>query len=668
MGLSLVDTFFDNILLSHEILHHISNKRFGKRGLSAVKVDMSKAYDRLDWNFIKCTLLSMKFPSKFVDLIMNCVTTVSYEVLINGSSGKSFRPKAGIRQGDPLSSYLFALCTEVLSQLLCDAQDKKLIKGIRISREAPPISHLLFADDSIFFMDARASDCGALMVFLNQYGDAPGQRINEAKTTITTSPNCTLRNYRDCLKILKAPGNKGMGKYLGLPTDFGASKKEIFAMVIDKVRSRIQSWNNNYLSSAGRLTLINSVLSSLSVFSLSVFKMPVSVSSKINSLLSQFWRGGTIMKRSLHWCSNLFISASKSGGGLSIRNIGCLNQSLLAEIGWKILVNPTSLISKVLGPKFKLSPDTIFSSSFATTGTRSWGERGIRWGIQLLRENLAWQVGFPSLLDVWKDKWIYGLSLGQLLGLSDHEINEKPSLNVCQLQTAIGDWDVDAVFSICGNIMAPYILALPLAAEDFDDSLYWTLIKTDKWKTFLWKLLSNSLPIGTEASKRNLPWSYQCKLAASFDNHLESLEHLFRDRSITSHIRRVPIRHSHSNGAIFLFNHGASAGWLFQDSHGVVFHTGQFRFWPGSALQAEATTFFHALRDATNRGFWHIDAQTDCLRLVLHLADCTEVQQELKTLLRSIFHVLASCHCCSISHCPRILNRTAHRLATSAMR
>ncbi|XP_074306215.1 uncharacterized protein LOC141641454 [Silene latifolia] len=715
----------DNILLSHELLHHISHKRVGKRGLLAVKVDMSKAYDRLDWNFIKCTLLSMKFPSKFVDLVMNCVTTVSYEVLINGSSGKSFRPKAGIRQGDPLSSYLFALCTEVLSQLLCAAQDKNQIKGIRVSREAPPISHLLFADDSIFFMDARASECEALMTLLSQYGDASGQRINEAKTTITTSPNCTLRSYRDCLKILKAPGHK--------------------------------------------------------------------------VLVGRFYYA-----ENLHWCSNLVINASKSDGGLGIRNIGCLNQSLLAKIGWKILTAPTSLISKVLGPKFKISPDTIFSSNFVTAGNRSWGERGICWGIQLLRRSLAWQVGFPSLLDVWKDKWIYGLSLGQLLGLSDPEIAAKPPLTVCQLQTAEGIWDVDAVSSICGNILAPYILALPLAAEDFDDNLYWSLSKTGqysvksgyamafsvlwsnkatdadfkrmdtsvktfckkrlwnlpiqgKWKTFLWKLLSNSLPIGIEASKRSLPWNYYCKLCASFDTQLESLDHLFRDCLISSHIwAGSPLGIRSSNGKniyiqswvinwisflykddsfdscilfistlwriwclrndtvfrsdsvmglsshikilttdainqsyvaqlrlpsssvsiagdfsvmesiknhlpVFIINDclcsnnirllcdaswhtdfTASAGWIFKDLNGVILHTGQSRFWASSTLQAEGTALLHALRDAARRGFWHISAHSDCLPLVLILAACTEVQQDLKALCHSIFRVLVS--------------------------
>ncbi|XP_074265128.1 uncharacterized protein LOC141587553 [Silene latifolia] len=654
----------DNILLSYELLHHISNKRIGKRGLIAVTVDMSKAYDRLNWNFIRCTLLSMKFPFTFVDLIMNCVTTVSYEVLINGSPGKSFTPKAGIRQGDPLSSYLFALCTEVLSQLLCSAQDKKLIKGIRISRDAPPISHLLFADDSIFFLDARASDCVALMTLLTQYGDASGQRINEAKTTITTSPNCTLRNYKDCLKILKAPGHKSMGKYLRLPTDFGSSKKEIFAMVIDKVRTRIQSWNNNYLSSAGRLTLINSVLSSLSLFSLS-------------------------------------------------------------------------------------------------------------------------------------DKWIYGLSLGQLLGLSEHEINAKPSLTVCQLQNASGDWDVEAVFSICGNILAPYILALPLAAEDFDDSLYWTRNKNGQysvksgyamalskfWTTKATHTDHNRMTASSKSfsSKRNLPWNYQCKLCASFDDHLESLEHLFRDCLISSHIwagsplgirsfngNNIPIQlwvinwisflhKEYSLDSCILFistlwriwclrkdlvfrpdsvmglssqirilttdainntsvaklrlssfaiplsgdssvlesikNHlpffiinnclcsdnirlmcdaswhsdfRASAGWILQDSVGDVLYTGRSRFRASSAFQAEAMALFHALKDAACKGYWHVDAQSDCLPPVLLLAGCTDVQQDLKTLCRSIFNVLTSFHCCSISHCPRVLNRPAHCLAISA--
>ncbi|XP_074298055.1 uncharacterized protein LOC141628864 [Silene latifolia] len=507
----------------------------------------------------------------------------------------------------------------------------------------------------------------------------------------------------------------------------------------------------------------------------------------------------------------------------------CLNQSLLAKIGWKILSHPTSLIARVLGPKYKISSCTVLKSSFVRRGGQSWGERGVHWGLHLLRDHLSWQVGCPSFLDIWKDKWIYGLSLGQLLGLSDHEIFMKPALNVCHLQNADGTWKTDVVYSLCGELMAPYILSIPLSSEEFDDRLFWDLNKNGcysvksgyavafshlcsskgtfkdknrmdaasiafckkrlwvlpiqgKWKTFLWKLISNSLPSGSEASKRNLPWNYQCKLCASFDDQIESPEHLFRDCKIASHFwsgcplgirssigANVSIqtwvinwisflikdsssfscilfvstlwriwclrndllyrstlvmdlssqittlmtdainnstavkRRLISSGDIFastnmdfasIRNHlpffligdslcsspirlkcdaswrldfRASAGWFFLDSFGRVIHSGQSRFWVGSALQAEATTFFHALLDAVNHGLYHIDAQTDCLSLALQLTGCSDVHQELKSIFCSITSLLSFCHCCSISHCPRVANRIAHRLAANAI-
>ncbi|XP_074277364.1 secreted RxLR effector protein 78-like [Silene latifolia] len=116
----------DNILISHELFHHIGKKTRGNDGLLTFKVDMSKAYDRLDWNFLRQTFTSMQFPHSFINLIMNCVSSVSYQVMVNGCAGRTFHPNSGIRQGDPMSPYLFALCTEVLSQLLFHAEEKKL--------------------------------------------------------------------------------------------------------------------------------------------------------------------------------------------------------------------------------------------------------------------------------------------------------------------------------------------------------------------------------------------------------------------------------------------------------------------------------------------------------------------------------------------------------------
>ncbi|KAK1677746.1 hypothetical protein QYE76_038594 [Lolium multiflorum] len=127
----------------------IVSKICGKEAFAAVKLDMSKAYDRVEWHFLEAMMLKMGFQRRFVELIMQCVTTVKYRVKVNGDLTDEMVPTRGLRQGDLLSPYLFLLCAEAFSSLLRKAEDDNLIQGVKICPLAPSISHLLFADDSL---------------------------------------------------------------------------------------------------------------------------------------------------------------------------------------------------------------------------------------------------------------------------------------------------------------------------------------------------------------------------------------------------------------------------------------------------------------------------------------------------------------------------------------
>jgi hypothetical protein len=201
---------------------------------------MAKAYDRVEWRFLEATLTTMGIPTSLIQTIMKCVTTVQFSILLNGYPTSNFQPQRGLRQGDPLSPYLFILCADVLSGLISKAQQNHLIHGVKIAPRAPEITHLLFADDSLLFCRANNKEVKALNEVLQNYQRASGQLVNLNKSEMIFSKGVSNETKRDISQILPIQEKEHFSKYLGLPTVVGRSKNQVFNFIQERIWKKLK--------------------------------------------------------------------------------------------------------------------------------------------------------------------------------------------------------------------------------------------------------------------------------------------------------------------------------------------------------------------------------------------------------------------------------------------
>jgi hypothetical protein len=181
-------------------------------------------------------------------MVMRLISTVSFSVLFNGKRLESFQPTRGIRQGDPISSYLFLLAAEGLSYLLNSRIQSSNLKGIKVAPSAPVVSHLLFADDSLLAFSANAENAQEIHDVMNIYCRASGQQINMDKSSIHFAKGGIEQDQRGNQEMLNVPTESHSERYLGMPSDVGASTNGAFKYLRDRIWKRVQGWMENCLS------------------------------------------------------------------------------------------------------------------------------------------------------------------------------------------------------------------------------------------------------------------------------------------------------------------------------------------------------------------------------------------------------------------------------------
>ncbi|GJZ76993.1 reverse transcriptase [Tanacetum coccineum] len=342
----------NNAIVAFEVMHWLKNKKDGKRGALALKIDMSKAYDRIEWHFIRAILEKFGFPTRFTNLRMACVSSVSYSFNINGQVAGYVTLARGLRQGDPISPYLFIMRAGVLSSMIRKSVTQGLIQGVKVCRGAPSISHLFFADDSIFFFRSSSAEVINLKNILIRYCRSSGQMINYEKSEVSFSANVEPHVRTHIIESLEVREVTVQYKYLGLPSVIGRSKKVVFRAIIDKIKKKLQGWKEKTLSIGGNEVLIKSVAQAMPMYVMNIFLLHDTLIDDIHIALNCFWRGNGIKANPIRWCSWDKMCFSKFRRGLGFRYFGVFNRSLLAKQVWRLITNPTALAAKVLKARY----------------------------------------------------------------------------------------------------------------------------------------------------------------------------------------------------------------------------------------------------------------------------------------------------------------------------
>jgi hypothetical protein len=393
----------DNVLLAYELTHYLKNKRREAEGAAAIKLDMSKAYDRVEWGFLHSMMIKMGFRRQWADLVMRCVSSVNYRIKVNGDYTETVTPQRGLRQGDPLSSYLFIICAKGLSAMLQRAERDGKIVGIKVCRAAPSVNHLFFADDSLILMRARNEEAMELKRVLEVYERVSGQMINKDKSSVLFSPN-TTRTVRDQMKATLSISQEKWGeRYLGLPVSIGKSKKKTFAYIMQKIWCRVQGWQEKMLSKAGKEILVKAVAQAIPTYAMSCFDITRTLCDELSAMVSRYWWSQQDKKHKIHWLSWEKLTRSKKKGGLGFRDLHLFNLAMLARQAWRLLTNPDSLCGKVL--KAKYFPNSSILECQVKEGI-SYSWRSILQGVELGKKGLIWRVGDGSHIKIWTDPWI----------------------------------------------------------------------------------------------------------------------------------------------------------------------------------------------------------------------------------------------------------------------
>ncbi|XP_073149181.1 uncharacterized protein [Henckelia pumila] len=317
----------ENIHLAQEMLKHYARKRGSPRCI--LKIDLQKSYDTVHWEFLRDALRLLNFPPLFVSWIMECVSTTSFSISFGGQLYGFFKGVRGLRQGDPLSPFLFAICMEMLSRSLLQASGLPDFQ-FHPRCEALSITHLVYADDLLILAKGETQSVKILLDCVDKFGKTAGLRANALKSNIfLVAVKEPVR--REIIRMSGYQEGSFPFCYLEIPLTAWRLTERDFSGLVDTIARKVDAWPRHTLSYAGKLELLRSVVQGVECFWLSVLTILCGVIDKIEKICRSFmW---TSKHPPTSWrkvCSPI------NDGGLGLRDLRIWNKTLLAKTLWEI--------------------------------------------------------------------------------------------------------------------------------------------------------------------------------------------------------------------------------------------------------------------------------------------------------------------------------------------
>jgi len=271
------------------------------------------------------------------------------------------------------------------------------------------LTHLQFADDTLLLGTKSWLNVRTMRAVLLLFEDVSGLKVNFNKSMLT-GVNISDSWLSEAASVINCHRGTIPFVYLGLPIGGDSRKLSFWKPVVDRIVTRLASWNNNLLSSGGRLVLLKSVMSSLPVYFLSFFKAPAGIISSIESIFKSFFWGGGEENRKIAWISWESICIPKEDGGLGVRRVGDFNTSLLGKWCWRMLSEKGGLWYRVLRSRYgeeggRLKDGGNLSSPWWRTICRV--REGVGSGVgSWFEENTRRIVGDGRGTLFWYDTWV----------------------------------------------------------------------------------------------------------------------------------------------------------------------------------------------------------------------------------------------------------------------